>query len=573
MQDPTAQFAVSVGFFVSNFRQMTFFSAKTISCILIAQLLLIGSLFPQANSVDLLVVNAKIYTVDNTFSTAEAVAVSKGKIVAVGTSAALKKSFAAAKTVDAKGAYLYPGFIDAHSHFYYYGNGLNAVDLIGTESWKECIERVKTFYKLNPDCKWITGRGWDQNDWKSKQYPDRKELDKLFPNMPVYLSRVDGHAAIVNGAALKAARIDAASKVSGGKIELQDGQPSGILIDNAAELVQAVIPGPDEQSNEKALLSAQQNCFAVGLTTVSDCGLDFPIVETIEKLQAAAKLKMKMYVMLSDAEKNYDFFKKRGIIKTSSLNVRGFKFYGDGALGSRGACLIKDYEDKPGWNGFMLKSPAYFDSMAIFMRQNDLQMCTHAIGDSANLCILNAYAKVLKGKNDLRWRIEHAQVVDSSCIGMFGRFSIIPSVQPTHATSDMYWAGNRLGSKRLQFAYAYGQLLRENGWLPLGTDFPVEDISPLRTFCAAVFRKDNKGYPKFGFQMENALSREDAIRGMTIWAAQAQFEEAEKGSIENGKAADFVLLNVDLMKDAAKKISTAKVLYTFVNGEIVYRKP
>ena len=551
---------------------MNVFSGKYCIAVLIAQLLFSTTLFPQQKSADLLIVNAKIYTVDNTFSTAEAVAVSKGKIVAVGTSAALKKSFAAAETINAKGAFLYPGLIDAHSHFYYYGIGLNAVDLTGTKSWKECIERVKTFSKLNPEAKWITGRGWDQNDWKVKQYPDRAELDQSFPNQPVYLSRVDGHAAIVNAAALKAAGIDAGTHVSGGKIEIQNGQPSGILIDNAADLVQQVIPGPDEQSIEKALLSAQKNCFAAGLTTVSDCGLDYPLVETIEKLQNVGRLKMKMYVMLSDAEKNYQFFLKRGIIKTAALNVRGFKFYGDGALGSRGACLIKDYEDKPGWNGFMLKSPAYFDSMAIFMKQNGLQMCTHAIGDSANLCILNAYSKVLKGKNDLRWRIEHAQVVDPSCIDLFGRYAVIPSVQPTHATSDMYWAGNRLGSKRLKFAYAYGQLLRENGWLPLGTDFPVEDISPFRTFCAAVFRKDSEGYPKSGFQMENALSRENALRGLTIWAAKAQFEEMEKGSIEMGKAADFVLLNVDLMKDSAKKINRAKVLYTFVNGEAVYRK-
>lgn len=546
------------------------FSFKAFTCAFLAQMLFAASLFSQQKKADLLLVNARIYTIDNAFNTAEAVAISNGKIVAIGTDEALKKAYSAPKTINLRGAFVYPGFIDAHSHFYYYGLGLNAVDLTGTRSWKECIQRVKKFGVMNPGTKWITGRGWDQNDWKIKQYPDKSELDRLFPSTPVYLSRVDGHAAIVNEAALKAAGITAQTAVSGGKIEIVNGIPSGILIDNASDLVQQIIPEPDAQVIEKSLVMAQQNCFAAGLTSVSDCGLDFPQIEKIEQLHQTGRLKMKMYVMLSDAAKNYTFFRERGIIKTDRLNVRGFKFYGDGALGSRGACLIKDYDDKPGWNGFMLKSPAYFDSMAVYMKQNGLQMCTHAIGDSANLCILNAYSKVLGGKNDLRWRIEHAQVVDPECIELFGRYSVIPSVQPTHATSDMYWAGSRLGSKRMKFAYAYRQLLSQNGWLPLGTDFPVEDISPLRTFRAAVFRKDSKGYPASGFQMENALSRADALRGMTIWAAKAQFEEAEKGSLEPGKSADLVVLNVDLMKDSFKKINKARVLFTIVNGELVY---
>jgi hypothetical protein len=276
--------------------------------------------------------------------------------------------------------------------------------------------------------------------------------------------------------------------------------------------------------------------------------------------------------MLSDAPKNYDFFKRRGIITSEKLTVRGFKFYGDGALGSRGACLQEDYADRSGWHGFMLKHPSYFDSLAIFMKTNGLQMCTHAIGDSANLAILRTYAKVLNGKNDLRWRIEHAQVIDKEDFKFFGDYNIVPSVQPTHATSDMYWAEKRLGEKRIKTAYAYQQLLKQNGWIPLGTDFPVEDINPIKTFTAAVFRQDAQAFPKGGFQMENALSREEALRGMTIWAAKAQFEEQQKGSIELGKAADILILDTDLMNASFAKIQKTKVLYTIVNGEVVYQK-
>ncbi len=529
-------------------------------------------LFAQKQEIDLLIVNGKVYTVDNQFHTREAIAVKDGKIVAIGTNNTLKKYYNAKQTIKAKGKFIYPGFIDAHAHFYGYGLSLNAVNLVGTKNWEECLERVKAFAKNNPDVLWITGRGWDQNDWEKKQYPSKMELDLLFPDKPIYLGRIDGHAAICNSAALKIANINAGQTLLGGSIEVQNNELTGILIDNAVDLVQAKIPSPDAVAIEKAFTAAQQNCFAAGLTSVSDCGLDFPIVEQIERLHEANRLKMRMYVMLSDAPKNYDFFNRRGIITKEKLTVRGFKFYGDGALGSRGACLQHDYEDKAGWNGFMLSHPTYFDSLAILMKIKGLQMCTHAIGDSANLSILRTYAKVLEGRNDLRWRIEHAQVIDSEDFKFFKNYSIIPSVQPTHATSDMYWAGKRLGEKRLKTAYAYQQLLQQNGWLPLGTDFPVEDIDPLKTFTAAVFRQDAQFFPKNGFQMENALSREETLRGMTIWAAKAQFEDKQKGSIEVGKVADFVILDTDLMSATFAKIKKTKVLYTIVNGEIVFKK-
>jgi hypothetical protein len=274
--------------------------------------------------------------------------------------------------------------------------------------------------------------------------------------------------------------------------------------------------------------------------------------------------------MLSDSSVNYDKYLRSGPLKTDRLNVRAFKVYGDGALGSRGACLLRPYSDKPGWQGFLLRDKTHYEAIAAKLANSGFQMCTHAIGDSGNRMVLQTYAAVLKGKNDKRWRVEHAQVVNLADIKFFADYSIIPSVQPTHATSDMYWAQDRVGEERMKGAYAYKQLLQQNGWLPLGTDFPVEDISPMKTFYAAVVRKDAQGFPDGGFQMGDALTREEALRGMTIWAARSNFEEQEKGSLEKGKFADFIILDRDIMKANAKDLLSVKVMSTYCNGELVY---
>jgi predicted amidohydrolase YtcJ len=395
-------------------------------------------------------------------------------------------------------------------------------------------------------------------------------LDLLFPDRPVFLSRVDGHAAIANSIAMKG--IQPGTKLIGGEIETKDGKLTGILVDNAVELVSKNIPAPNFQQKKSALLQAQANCFAVGLTTIDDCGLLYADVKVIEELQQSNELKMRLYVMMSDNESNLDSIFSRGKIKTSRLNVRSVKVYADGALGSRGACLLAPYSDKPQSSGFLLSQQSHFNDVAAKIFKNGFQMCTHAIGDSGNRIMLSIYSKYLKGKNDLRWRIEHAQVVNQNDFDLFGSNSIIPSVQPTHATSDMYWAIDRIGSDRLKGAYAYQQLLDQNKWIPLGTDFPVEDISPFKTLYAASIRKDAKGWPENGFQIENGLTRKDALRGMTIWAAKANFEENEKGSLEKGKFADFIILNTDLLKVDAAGILNTVVLKTYLNGELVYEK-
>lgn len=523
----------------------------------------------QKEKADLLVYNATIYTVDSSFSTAEAMAIKDGKIVATGKTADLENEYDYKEKLDAEGKFIYPGFIDAHAHFVGYGMSLQTVNLVGTKSWEECIERVKAFAAENKEG-WITGRGWDQNDWDLKEFPNNEALDTLFPDRPVLLTRIDGHAAIANAKALELAGINPGDTLTGGSIEEMEGSLTGILIDNAIDLVTAKIPNATKEQFKEALKDAEQNCFAMGLTTIDDCGLGYSNVEWIKELHTNGDLKMRLYVMLSDAKENYEYAAKNGMIKTDRLNVRSFKVYGDGALGSRGACLLEPYSDKAGHYGFLLSKPEHFDSVANWLSEKQWQMCTHAIGDSGNRTILNIYAKYLKEKNDLRWRIEHAQVVNQNDFALFGKYSIIPSVQPTHATSDMYWAGDRLGAARVKGAYAYQQLLQQNGWMPLGTDFPVEDISTFKTFFAAVIRKDAKGWPANGYQTENALTREEAIRGMTIWAAKSNFEETEKGSLEKGKFADFVILDRDLMKAAENDILQTVVLKTYLGGEKVY---
>ena len=525
----------------------------------------------QKKKADLLVYNATIYTVDSSFSTAEAMAITDGKILAVGKTADLEKEYEVKEKLDAQGKFIYPGFIDAHAHFVGYGLSLQTVNLMGTGSWAEVIEKVKAFAAENKEG-WITGRGWDQNDWAEKEFPTNQELNELFPDRPVLLRRVDGHAAIANQKALELAGIHAGDTLTGGEIEDHEGTLTGLLIDNAVGLVGAKVPDATDEQFKKALQAAEKNCFAFGLTTIDDCGLSFASVDRIKKLQEKSDLKMRLYVMLSDDKNNFEWLDKNGTIKTDRLNVRSIKVYADGALGSRGACLLHPYTDKPDWSGFLLSTPAHFDSVANYISQKGWQMCTHAIGDSGNRTMLNIYAKYLKGKNDLRWRIEHAQVVNENDFNLFGANSIIPSVQPTHATSDMYWAGDRLGAERVKDAYAYKQLLQQNGWLPLGTDFPVEDISTFKTFYAATIRKDAKGWPANGYQMENVLTREETLRGMTIWAAKANFEEKEKGSLEKGKFADFIILDTDLMQVPAMDLLNVKVLTTFLGGEKVYEK-
>ncbi len=521
--------------------------------------------------VDLILHHAHIYTVDDQFTTCEAMAVDKGKIIATGTDSEIQDRYEGKEVIDAEGKTVYPGFIDAHCHLLEYGLGLQQAELTGTTSFGEIIEKLKTHQKQYP-MEWVLGWGWDQNDWPVQKFPDKSLLDKIFPDQPVYIVRIDGHAALANSKALRIAGIDTGTKIDGGEILKDKNGLTGVLIDNAKTLIEKVLPMDNNSTKTTALLRAQQNCFGVGLTSLDIAGLYKNDVLLIDSLQKAGRLKLRIYAMLHPTKENMEYFIKKGYYKTDRLDVRSIKLYADGALGSRGALLLKPYTDDSGNYGLLLHEKEYYTQACSTALEYNYQVNTHCIGDSANRMILNIYGSFLKGKNDRRWRIEHAQVIDPADFALFGKYSIIPSVQTTHATSDMYWAGERLGKERLKSAYAYRRLLEQNGWLPNGSDFPVESINPLYGFYAGVTRQDLKGYPPEGFQKNDALTREQALKAMTIWAAKAAFEEKEKGSLEPGKWADFVITDQDIMTVPESAIPRTQVLKTFIGGEQVFSK-
>jgi len=519
---------------------------------------------------DLILTNGKVYTVDSSFTMASAIAVKDKKIAAVGSDQQILENYRADQTTDLQGRPIYPGFIDAHCHFYGYSMNLRQVDLVGTGSFQEILEALRQ-YNRKHQTEWIIGRGWDQNDWPVKEYPSKEALDEAFPDKPVFLTRIDGHAALANSVALEKAGIDGNTAVKGGKILKKGGQPTGVLIDNATSLVSKLIPEPTLEEKISALQKGADNCYAVGLTSVADAGLDHEPIELMDSLQQAGKLKIQTYVMLSPTEKNLKKYMEKGAYRTPYMHIESIKLFADGALGSRGACLLQPYSDAPQTTGFLVTPREELKKYAQMAYENDYQVNTHAIGDSANRVMLEIYGEILQSNNDRRWRIEHAQIIHPDDYSMFGKYSIIPAVNTTHATSDMYWADERLGKERLKHAYPYRKLLGENGWLPNGSDFPVEHINPLYGFYAAVARKDLEGYPEEGFQQENALNRKQAIKAMTLWAARAMFEEDEKGSIEAGKKADLVVTNKDIMEIPMEKVPEVKVLRTFVQGEEVYQ--
>ncbi|MEQ5789679.1 amidohydrolase [Muricauda sp. NFXS6] len=514
--------------------------------------------------VDLIVTNANIYTVDDDFSKASSLAVKDGKFVAVGDSQEIFKKYNAQEQLDAEGKTIVPGLIDAHCHFYGLGQNQQVVDLVGTKSFDEVVEKVVAFQKERPS-DFILGRGWDQNDWEVKEFPTKDKLDELFLDTPVALERIDGHAYLVNQKALDMAGITAGTETEGGEIVKENGEITGVLVDNPMGLINMVMPPASLEQKIQALKDAERISLDYGLTTVNDAGLSRDIIELIDSLQQAGELSIRVYAMVSNYPENLDYFLDKGIIKTEGLNVRSVKVYGDGALGSRGAALRAPYSDKPGHFGAMVTPVDQIESLAQRIAATDYQMNTHAIGDSANIVVLRAYEKALEGKTDRRWKVEHAQVISSSDFDYFEN-GIIPSVQPTHATSDMYWAEDRLGEERVKGAYAYKDLLDKAGMVALGTDFPVEQVNPFLTFYAAVARQDVEQYPEGGFQMENALSREETLKGMTIWAAYSNFEEDEKGSIEPGKFADFVILSDDIMTIPSEEIPNLSAENVFLGG-------
>jgi predicted amidohydrolase YtcJ len=524
----------------------------------------------NSKTVDLVIYNTKIYTVDSLFSVQEAMAIKDGKILEVNSTEHILNRYQADNMLDLKNQFIYPGINDAHAHLYGLGQNLRGVDLKGTKSFKEIVQRIVD-YKEKFNSEFILGRGWDQNDWKVKEFPTKDTLDLLFPNTPIVLTRIDGHAMLVNQKVLDLADIDDNTKAEGGAILKKNGQLTGVLVDNPMEMVEGVVPPLDKAEIKKALTKAEAIAIQNGLTSLTDAGLSKKVILTIKEMHQNNELKIRINAMVSNTQEDIDYFLNKGVIKTPRLRVGSIKVYADGALGSRGAALKAPYADQANHYGAMVIGLDEFDSLAYKIVKSEYQMNTHAIGDSANAVVLRTYQKYLNDKPNRRWRVEHAQVLDPSEFSYFST-NILPSVQPTHATSDMYWAEDRLGEKRVKHAYAYKRLLEEAEILPLGTDFPVEQVNPMLTFYAAVSRQDTEGYPDEGFQPQNALTRKEALKGMTIWAAYAAFEENEKGSLEPGKYADFIILNEDLMTIDIKKVPDLNVQKTYINGELVYEK-
>lgn len=550
---------------------------RIIKCFNFFTIAVLGILFimnscMNKEKVDLIVHNASIQCVNETMDTAEAMAISNGKIIAIGSSKQILETYISDSIVNLYNKFVYPGLIDAHCHFYGYALSKREAQLYQTTSFNDVVEVLKQHSNKYPNEYWITGRGWDQNKWELKEFPENSLLDNVFPENPVVIFRIDGHACLANTKALQLAGIDNKTKIRGGKINENKGHLTGILLDKACDSMRNVIPLPDNHLIENYLLEAQHDLFAVGLTSITDAGNDKNIIDIFEKLVNEEKLIIGIYAMLHPTKDNIETFVKKGIYRNKNLHIQSIKLYSDGALGSRGAALLSPYSDDKTNYGLIVEELSYYDSIAKLAYDNGYQLNIHAIGDSAVRLILDVYARQLKKSNDLRWRIEHSQVVHPNDIDKYGKYSIVPAINTTHATSDMFWAEKRIGSQRIKHAYAYKDLLLQNNWLCNGSDFPIESINPLLGFYAAITRKDIHGLPEHGFNIENGLTRKEALKAMTLWAAKAAFEENIRGSLEVGKQADFIVLDDNLLRMDARKIPAMKINSTYINGKEVFSK-
>ncbi len=516
---------------------------------------------------DLILINGVVYTADSAFSKCTAFAVKDGKIVATGSDEQILSKYSAGEYVDAERNPVYPGFNDAHGHFFELGESLAMVDLRGTRSYSEIIERLQKAAEGGGKS-YLAGDGWDQNDWPDKTMPDNTLLNEIFPDIPVVITRIDYHAVVANDAAINLLGIKPGDpSVPSDEAPVKDGKFTGLFLEKSSERLRLALPSPSLEEYNDMMKRAQSECLRYGVTSLSTAGETLEKIQMLRQFQNSKELKMRIDVWLSATKENTSTFSRP--IKEGLINITSIKLYVDGALGSRGAWMIESYSDDSGNRGIKVADDAEYRWYLNWAYDHGFQAATHCIGDAANRYALREYARILEGNNDRRWRIEHSQVIAPSDFEYFRKYNIIPSIQPTHATSDMIWAADRLGP-RIKGAYAYKELLDCNGWLPSGTDFPIESVNPVYTFFAAVFRKNSEFYPQGGFEPTNALSREEALRSMTIWAAKASFEDEYKGSLEAGRYADFVILNTDLMTAPEKEVYRAKVIKTFVAGKEVY---
>ena len=533
---------------------------------------------------DLVLVNGKIYTVDNARPIASALAVRGGRVLFVGSDAEARVlANASTRVIDLNGKTVIPGIVDAHAHLLGLGNTLARVNLAGSTSYDEVIDRVKGFSKDVKPGEWILGRGWDQNRWTSKEFPTHDALSRAFPNNPVVLTRIDGHALLANAKAMELARVSAATTdPEGGRImRLASGAPSGVFVDKAQGLIGRAVPQPTRADTRKAILAAIAESNRWGLTGVHDAGESAETIGIFEELAKAGSYNLRNYVMLSDpgepgspaAVRNP--YLRRGpqsALYDGHLWVRAIKLYADGALGSRGAALLAPYADEPTNSGLLVSRPEHLRAWAEAALRSGFQVNVHAIGDRGNRIVLDAFESALRTvpTADHRFRIEHAQVLSVEDIPRFAKLGVIPSMQPTHQTSDMRWAEARVGPQRIRGAYAWRSLLNTGVVIPSGTDFPVEEVNPLLTFHAAVTRQDPTNWPVGGWYPEQKMTREEALQSMTIWPAYAGFQESMLGSLTPGKYADFVVLDRDIMRIPDTEIIATRVVSTWIGGKRVY---
>ncbi|MES1257522.1 MAG: amidohydrolase [Acidobacteriota bacterium] len=533
----------------------------------------IGAHAAYGQPADLAIVNARIYTVNPKQPRAGAMAVRQGRIVAIGDDVS-RQLGPATKVIDAHGATVIPGLIDSHGHVEGLGSFLDTLDFRGVTSEQEVADRVRAAARDAKPGEWILGRAWDQNLWASKQFPAAASLSSAAPNNPVALTRVDGHAVWINRKAMELADLNAATQdPSGGKV-LRDaaGQPTGVLIDRARSLVERKIPAPTQEQVESRILRALQECARLGITTVHDAGVGAPGLAAYHSLRSAGKMPIRAYVMIGGTGPLLDSWLAKGPEIDDYLTVRSIKLVADGALGSRGAAMLEPYSDEPANRGLLILDRAAIRAVAEKAVLRGFQVNTHAIGDAANRAALDAYGDVLKGPNDKRFRIEHAQIVAPEDFAKFQRNSVLASVQATHATSDMPWAQDRVGAERIKGAYAWRTFLKLGVHVPNGSDFPVENPNPLGGLYAAITRQDQTGQPAGGWFPDQRLTRDEALRSWTLEGAYAAFEESRKGSLEPGKLADFVMLSGDVMTMPETGIWKTKVTLTVVGGKIVYQQ-
>ena len=530
-----------------------------------------------AQIADLVVENALIYTVDAKKPKAVALAVKDGKFIYVGDKVAAHAG-PQTQRIDAKGAAVIPGLIDSHTHLRGLGDLLSSNDFRRFKSPGEIALSLKQKADSSSNTTWITGRNWDQANWGDRM-PTKSDLDAVIPNHPVFLRRVDGHAAWVNSRALSLAKVtrDTPDPPGGKILRNAKGEPTGILVDRAMALVAKNIPAATAEQIEASLVRAARECARLGITTIHDAGVDRLTVDAYRRLTAKKQLPVRVYAMIGGTGDLWDEFRKSGPVIDDRLSFRTLKLVSDGAMGSRGAAFWQPYSDDKANSGLLILSKEQIEKSAEQALDSGFQVAVHAIGDKANSTVLEAFieafkAKGITGKNDKRFRVEHAQVIRLPDFALFGQYDVIASIQSTHATSDMRWAGQRLGPDRLQGAWATNRFLKAGAHIANGSDFPVEDPNPIWGFYAAVTRQDHNGNPPGGFLPDQILSRDRALQSFTLDGAYASFEENKKGSITVGKFADFLILDRDIMTLAPKEIIGTKIKLTILNGEIVYRQ-